>query len=391
VPNITKNTLANDMSEPVWFRACLMLAAGRSFLLCADGPANFKASLQAGAPIQHRCHLFHAYLHHKAQILPVIRQGMAAKKPQSLGVITGPIMCLMLAAQAIGEEAEAMAHLQGLFRIIQIYRSVTGPRSHIIAFRKVPIILLCFLLAARHSATSRERVLWTEVFYLFSHCVIEFRRNQTPAYDNIGLGAGSRLDAPLIHWLQATLEAKRRGGDGPSSQGRLRSPHASADPDEIWIWTKVAGAYVLLMGSARPLGAIVADDVGLDRPSFSYDAYAAKRPRHVEAYAFMEEVIENWQRYANTAPGTTLMDDGLWRSFVERLEWLETEEGLELVREVCWDMECQHGRVNGCVGGGAAEDVGGGHTCQTSSVDCLHCPSIQVGLPPSQTPPAWVS
>jgi hypothetical protein len=137
-PNYTKQNLLSSMSdsEPAWFRACLLLTAGRAFLLSADRPASFRE----GAPCQHQHQLFKAYLHHKTQTLHLIRQKVQEATLHSLGLVTAPIMYLMLAAFAIGEEGEAMAHLQGLFSVIQSYEKIAGPRVYITAFRKVPIM-----------------------------------------------------------------------------------------------------------------------------------------------------------------------------------------------------------------------------------------------------------
>jgi hypothetical protein len=164
-----------------------------------------------------------------------------------------------------------------------------------------------------------------------------------------------------MFWLLATLEAERRGAGDQKQQ--IKSPHASTDPDEVWVWKKVACAFALLMGSGRPPQALG-----------QKSGYAARRLRQGEAYAFMEALLARWRNYADT-PSAGL-GSALWRTVVEKLDWLETEAGLEFVKEVCGDMKCGIEKVMGYSGAEPAI----GHTCPMGATVCLHCPVV--GLTP---------
>jgi hypothetical protein len=193
-------------------------------------------------------------------------------------------------------------------------------RPFIAPIRTVPMFLLSFLLAAREARSAEDTVRWTEVLYLFSHCVIDFMRYARQPHER-NLGREHRVDAPLLHWLLAVLEAERAAAEPDSArQEPLRSPHASADPSEIWIWKRVAGAYALLLGSGR-----------------------AQRPRQVEACAFIGDLLCKWEVLLATGSGLQDSHNGYggkvpWRCMLDKIDWLQTDEGLEFVREVCSDM-----------------------------------------------------
>jgi hypothetical protein len=197
------------------------------------------------------------------------------------------------------------------------------------------------------------------VSYLFSHCVIEFLRNVWLDF-RCDFQRPKRVDAPLLHWLLATLEAEQ--SDDVRDRD-VRSPHRLHDPTELWIWKHVAGAYALLIGSVRPLR------VSLDDDGHARMAYAARRPRQLEAYDFMQDLLAKWEEYIEQSALSDPRDDMLWKVVVEKIEWLDTSEGLELVREVCSDMDSGDVILPSHVLG---ESVG----CHSEFTVCLHCPGV---------------
>ncbi|KAH8886208.1 hypothetical protein GQ53DRAFT_750771 [Thozetella sp. PMI_491] len=287
------SSLGLAQTDPTWFQVALCLNAAYG---CFRRPSYFQPT----------------YFHHRQGLLHWIKNNLDDAKASFSVSYLSIIGAVLMSDSASGEDSSVQAHLKGVFALLDARRQLEGDCWFYESLLKQMLVMALSLnYLVRHSQQDkgpRCETLDPLVPTMYSQMLNEFLR----AFILVGSPyAAPRKDGAILAWLGKTLQEAK--SNKPSKLGASKS-----DLSEKQAWLKAVGAYALTVGSIDFVGS---ERAGRPQVSSGY-------PEINRLRAWWSDILEDW---ATSGEPMTLH---IAEKIKQKVEWLETGEGLGLVHEI---------------------------------------------------------
>ncbi|KAH8897386.1 hypothetical protein GQ53DRAFT_838014 [Thozetella sp. PMI_491] len=261
------------------------------------------------------------YLHHRQSLLVWIRErisGIPGPVPASYLSI---IVSMIQADSASGESESVENHLTGFLSILDKRRRLMkGWQFYDGLIKRYAMFALGFVFVIRQSHwCGQESGVDHILGSMYTQLANEFLRPYVLTGDP---NAARRTDGPILVWLcRALQEVRLANSMGPSPLGK-RARLAGLEYMEGLLWLKAISAYALTVGTLDWVEAEKSQGGG---PHLSEGLTSLK--------AWSRKLIQTW------IVSGKAMTSGVATQLWGKILWLQSDEGLEIAREIAMQAQ----------------------------------------------------
>ncbi|KAH8900618.1 hypothetical protein GQ53DRAFT_801168 [Thozetella sp. PMI_491] len=259
------------------------------------------------------------YLHHRQGLLEWLKEHLSNVKgtdvPASYISVIGT---MVMTDGAAGDMCSVAAHLKAILALLDTRRQLGKDwRFYDDLMKRILIMTLCLSFALRHSLkTTHASGLERPAAPMHTQIVNEFLR--TPVLTGSSYAA-VRTDGPILAWLEKTLREKRCFKIWGETFSDEENRKVCDNEEKAWI--QAVSAYALTVGTMDWFGNGKTNERRL-----------SKKLKQLRMW--WAGLIENW--IGTKRP----MTDDISKTMLEKIKWLESDEGLEVLHEIV--VEAKH-------------------------------------------------